>query len=366
MTATRRETELQKTPVAVSVISGAQIDRDRITSLEDVAHVAPSLVFISQQRGESYLSIRGTTTNNDAAGSNLGVSVFIDDVPSIGIGDNDPDLFDLASIEVLRGPQGTLFGRNVTGGAVIIHTLPPSFTPLVKTELTFAAPAMLELRALVTGPIVPDKLAGKLTLQVVDQNNYVPNAALNDETGGYTDYALRAQLLWTPTDYLNIHFGADYSRITGALRPRFLIGNFQPSLFNGVDYTKGLVYNNDVTNDGQNSYGDQTVGGGLVRAEYTMPWATLTSITGFRDVNAPIRFNELADPLNMDTINITQRDEQFTEEIHLTSPDSGRFTRIAGLFFLGARRHYVNVFDFPSLSWHADILCGPRIQLLTS
>jgi outer membrane receptor protein involved in Fe transport len=127
VTAERRETRLQDTPIAVSAISGDTIQSERLVNLSDVAARIPSITFDQVNRSESFISIRGTTIGNDAAGIDQGVSVFIDDVPTTGFGDNSPDLYDLQSVEVLRGPQGTLFGRNVTGGAVLLRTLPPSF-----------------------------------------------------------------------------------------------------------------------------------------------------------------------------------------------------------------------------------------------
>ena len=105
----------------------------------------PNVTYTQFSSQESYFSIRGTLINNNAAG-------WDDAVSATGLGDNDPDLFDLSSIEVLRGPQGTLFGRNVTGGAVVIHTMAPSFTPEARVQATYGSDNLAELRALATGP----------------------------------------------------------------------------------------------------------------------------------------------------------------------------------------------------------------------
>src|SRR5882757_2255713 len=126
VTAEKRDTKLQETPIAISYISGNAIENNRITDLADVALRVPNLTYTQFSTQESYFSIRGTLINNNAAGYDEAVSTFVDDVPATGLGDNDPDLCDLAGIEVLRGPQGTLFGRNVTGGAVVIRTLAPN------------------------------------------------------------------------------------------------------------------------------------------------------------------------------------------------------------------------------------------------
>src|SRR5258708_37954508 len=123
VTAERRESKLQDTPIAVSVIDGGEIQRERLINLNDIAAKVPSITFNQVNHFESFILIRGTTIGDDAAGIDQEVSVFIDEVPTTGFGDDSPDLYDLQSVEVLRGPQGTLFGRNVTGGAVLIRTV---------------------------------------------------------------------------------------------------------------------------------------------------------------------------------------------------------------------------------------------------
>src|SRR5215472_5577351 len=127
VTAERRETKLQETPVAVTVLTANKIEATRVVSLQDVAISVPNMTYTQFSTQESYFSIRGTLINNNAAGWDDAVATFIDDVPTTGLGDVNPNLFDLSSIEVLRGPQGTLFGRNATGGAIVINTLQPSF-----------------------------------------------------------------------------------------------------------------------------------------------------------------------------------------------------------------------------------------------
>jgi iron complex outermembrane receptor protein len=151
VTATRRETKLGDTPISMSVITADQIEHQRIVNFGDVELAVPNFVFTQVTRQETYFSIRGTGVDNDTPGSDAGVSVFIDGVPRTGVHDNNPDLFDLQGLEVLRGPQGTLFGRNTTGGAVIIHTIAPSFQPLFKGQLTYGSDNLIEVNGLATG-----------------------------------------------------------------------------------------------------------------------------------------------------------------------------------------------------------------------
>ena len=334
VTATKRDTKLEETPIAITVLSAETIERQRLYNFADVAITTPGLVFTSHGKQESYLSIRGTNQDNGAAGADQGVSVFIDDVPTTGVGDNNPDLFDLQSIEVLRGPQGTLFGRNVTGGAVVIHTLPPSFTPQIKAQATYGNYNLGEFRGFVTGPIVSEELAGKVTFEVRRQDGLIDNRFPNTKDFSTKVWAARTQLLYESDSNLRVLLGADYTHDTSPYKVQQLVGNFQPSLF------PHLYYGPDDTNQAYPSKGNSKTGGGVLRADYITPIGTLTSITGFRYVNALTNFSTTADPYNELIQLETQRDDQFTEELRIASPTQARFTWVSGLFYLNAKRRY--------------------------
>lgn len=339
VTAQRRETRLQDTPVSATVISAAKIEAQRIVNFSDLQIRVPSLTYTQVSHQEAYFSIRGTSIKNDAAGADLGVSVFVDDVPTTGIGDNDVDLFDLQSIEVLRGPQGTLFGRNVTGGAVLVHTSLPSFTPSVRGQLTYGSYNLMELRGLLTGPIVRDKLAGKFTFSLHRRDNYIPNVTLHDKNFGERLASGRAQLLWTPNTDVKVLLSADYSRDTSQSRVSRLLANFVPSVF------PTLQYGPNVTNQGFVPNGAVTIGGGLAKVDWRTGIGTLTSITGYRYVDEKLRYSAAGDPANQFLSTQTIKNRQFTEEVHLASPVDRPFTWLAGLFYLHSQRDQPHHFD---------------------
>jgi iron complex outermembrane receptor protein len=361
VTATRRETRLQDTPVAVSVVGGEAIRQQRLVNLVDIAAKAPSITFDQSSPSESFISIRGTTIGNDAAGIDQGVSVFIDDVPTTGFGDDSPDLYDLQSIEILRGPQGTLFGRNVTGGAVLIRTRPPSFQFSGQGTITYGSDNLFEAQSYITGPLVADKLAGKISFNIRRRDNYITNTALNNKTNGEDIASVRGQLLWTPTANFALTIGADYLDDTSQDKVQYLLGNFQPSLY------PPLAYGPNATNQGIVPSLDKKVGGGLVRAVWTLPFATLTSITGYRNVRTSTHFSTSGDPFNNIISDPKVRDDQFTEEVRLTSPGDPRFTWTVGAFFLHGRRAYLQTVAFDAtpgtflqfLGAHGNPCCLP-------
>src|SRR6266403_3481917 len=349
VTATRRPTYLEQTPIAITAFSGAEIDRQHTQDFSNLASVAPSLVFTAQSRQEAYPSIRGTTVGNDAPGSDLGVSVFIDDVPTTGVGDNDPNLFDLQSIEVLRGPQGTLFGRNVTGGALVVHTLPPDFTAHEKAELTYGNYNLAEGRGYVTGPLIDNTLAGKITFDVRRQDGFIDNRFLHDTTVSTRLWGTRAQLLWTPSDDLRVLAGVDYNSDTSPYKVQQLIGNFQPASF------PPLSYGPSDTDQGVNATGDSKTSGGFIRADYTMPVGILTSITGYRHADSRDFFSTSAEPFNEILQAYHVGADQLTEEIHFASPADRRFSWVTGLFFLNSNREGLKHYN---LNVQPNVLAG--------
>jgi iron complex outermembrane receptor protein len=237
VTAERRESKLEDTPIAVSVIEGGEIQRERLINLSDIAAKVPSFTFNQVNASESFISIRGTTIGNDAAGIDQGVSVFIDEVPTTGFGDDNPDLYDLQSVEVLRGPQGTLFGRNVTAGAVLIHTVPPSFTEEGRATVTYGSNNLMEAQGYDTGALVENVLAGKIAGDVRRRDDFLTNIALHDKTYGENLGSIRGQLLWTPSSDLRLLAGGDFLDDTSPGKTQWLVGNFQPSLFPTLSYS---------------------------------------------------------------------------------------------------------------------------------
>jgi iron complex outermembrane receptor protein len=347
VTATKRDTKLEETPIAITALTAETIEQQRLYNLSDIALTTPGLIFTPHSKQESYLSIRGTNQDNGAAGADQGVSVFIDDVPTTGVGDNNPDLFDLQSIEVLRGPQGTLFGRNVTGGAVVIHTLPPSFQPEIKAQATYGNYNLGEFRAYATGPLVSNVLAGKVTFEVRRQDGLIDNRFLDTKDFSTKVWAGRAQLLYVPDDDLRVLLGVDYTHDTSPYKVQQLAGNFQPSLF------PHLYYGANDTNQASPSKGNSKTGGAVARADYTTAIGTFTSITGYRYVKALTNFSTTADPYNELLQLETQRDDQITEELRFASTSSAKFKWVGGLFYLNTKRRYredLGVHVFPGVA----------------
>ena len=342
VTAERRTTPLQSTPVAETVFTAANLENNRIDTFADLSRYVPNLTYTQFSPQEAYISIRGTLINNNAAGWDDAVTTFIDGVPTTGLGDENPDLFDLAQIEVLRGPQGTLFGRNVTGGAIVIHTLAPSFDESGKLEVSYGNYNAVQVRGYVTGPI-DDTVAGKLSVSYNREDGPVRNVTLGDTTANIDEIDGRAQLLWEAASNLEVLVGGDYMHDESGGYPARLLANFEPALF------PTLSYDPNHTNQGYNGFDHRNIGGALARVTWTQPFAMITSITGYRDVDDKFPNNVLGDPANQLIQVNTVVNRQVSEEINVTSPTDQPLTWVAGLFYLHSNKRQggpvVSAFD---------------------
>jgi iron complex outermembrane receptor protein len=336
VTAQKRTSKLEETPIAVSAFTPDSIERNRIQGIDDIALRTPSVTFVQLNKGEAYISIRGTLVNTPGAGWDDSVTTFIDDVPMTGAGDNSPDLYDLASIEVLRGPQGTLFGRNVTGGAIVVHTQPPDFTEQGKAEVTYGSDNLAQLRGLWSGPLVGNQLAGKITLDIKHRDDYLSNVTLHDKTYGDSVGNGRGQLLWEPSDDIRVLFSGDYTHDQSSGKIVRLSGSLEPSLY------PNLTYDPDQTNQGKNSGTHKNILGLSARLDWDVPWGTLTSITGLRRLNNNTNWSRLGDPDNQALQTAIVANKQYTEELRVASASSGRLTWLGGLFYLHADKQEID------------------------
>jgi iron complex outermembrane receptor protein len=323
--------ELQETPLADTALTAATIEANRIQSLDEVALRAPNVVFTQFSSQESYFSIRGTLINNNAAGWDDAVATFIDDVPTTGLGDVNPDLFDLKSIEVLRGPQGTLFGRNATGGAVIIRTQPPSFTFGGKVEATYGSDNLAELRGLLTGPL-SSSVAGKVAIDLTHRDDYIKNVTLHDKTDGTDRMDLRGQLLWNASPEVNVLLSADYLRDRSGGYPTRLLANFVPALFPTLSYAP------DTTNQAINGFQHRDIAGLSARVTWDSSLGTFTSITGYRYVDGHFPNTVIGDPLNQLPTEGLIHDTQISQEFRLASKSEGPLTWVVGAFALQSKK----------------------------
>jgi len=222
VTATRKEENLSKVPVSVSAFTAARMDTLNIKSFADIAKFTPGVSFNADTHD---ISIRGI---DSTAGSST-TGIYIDDTPiqarNLGLNANNtlPAVFDLQRVEVLRGPQGTLFGAGSEGGTIRYITSQPSLTTysgMAHTELAFTQDGgpSYEGGVAVGGPVVPDKLGFRISGWIrrdggyVDSVNYQTLATTDKNANRVDTYVLRAAVTWAPTDNLKLTPSINYQR----------------------------------------------------------------------------------------------------------------------------------------------------------
>lgn len=211
VTATRREESLQKVPVAVSVISGKELDKQQRNSLETLVTQVPSVNFrAGASNKDTSLFVRGIGTVTTSPGVEPSVSTVIDGVVYSRPGQATLDLLDVDRIEVLRGPQGTLFGKNASAGVVNIVTKNPTSetSGYIDAYATNDGEQRIKLGA--SGTLIPEKLTANVSALLGNFDGNVDNLTTNQDVNGYKNYGFRTKFEYTPTDSLVLGFTADY------------------------------------------------------------------------------------------------------------------------------------------------------------
>ena len=272
VTARRRVERAQDVPIALSVVGGETIERIGATNITQFAQLTPTLVIRNNNARNTFANIRGLGSNSDQNdGLEIGVGFTIDDVYYGRIGAAQFDFIDLDRVEVLRGPQGTLYGKNTTAGAISITTRGPSFDPSFTGEATFGGQGYYQVRGSVTGPLVKDLAAVRLTVSDTHRDGALLNLYNGRRINDYDNFSARGQLLLTPAPNLSVRLIGDYSRQVSYSRIASVVGLF-------TTYANGARLNN-------NWLDRATRGGYTPRFDVNDPFARQV------DVNGPVQAN---------------------------------------------------------------------------
>lgn len=326
VTAQKRTQALEDVPIAISVIDRETLEKGRSHTLADVQQLVPNFSF--DRAGTATLSLRGIGGGGRNIGFDPRVGVYLD---GVYVGQSQAlnmPLFDIAQVDVLRGPQGYLFGRNTVAGAVNITTEAPS--PVFDYRLRAVAGNhdTAEFHGSVTGPL-GNSVSGKLSASHESRSGYTRNRFNGSYLDDLNRFSTRGQLRFETSEKLTIDVYGDYSRAD----ENTLVGQPTTGFFDvqipGLPLPKRQVDFNTTP------FIDVTLYGGSTNATYRMDNGhTLTSVTGYRDV-AQRRQND-TDYSNKDILHINFNDKfkQFSQELRLGSPDEGRARYVFGLYYL--------------------------------
>jgi iron complex outermembrane receptor protein len=357
VTATKREQTLQNVPISVSVTSTATVEQAHIVDLKDLQSVVPSLkVTQFQSAGQTNFTIRGFGNGNGNDGIESSVGVFVDGVYRSRSQSALDDLPEIERVEVLRGPQSTLFGKNVSAGAISIVTKKPSFTWGGKAEVSVGNYGLINPKATITGPI-SDTVAFRLSGSVNERDGYFNNVTTHSDVNGKNRWSIRGDLLFEPSSDFSIRILADASRIdevccgaetifvgkaTRAIKGLgFAVNTFDPATGLTTDlFDRNLVYNTAPNN--------RLTGKGISgQIDWDIGPAKLTSITAYRNQKNATTLD--VDFTGADISNETTANniKTFTQEFRLASDNDGPLSWLVGAFY-----------DHENLSTGRDIRYG--------
>ena len=214
VTARRREERAQEVPIALTVIGGEQLDDTNTYNIGQLTQQAPSVQLLSSNPRNTAITIRGIGASYGLANDGLeqGVGIYVDQVYYARPATATLDFVDLEQIEILRGPQGTLFGKNTTAGALNITTRDAAFTPSGTAEVTVGNLSFVQAKASITGPIIDEVLAGRLSIVSTRRDGALQNVRVGRDQNDQNSFAVRGQLLWTPTPQLTVRAYGDWNR----------------------------------------------------------------------------------------------------------------------------------------------------------
>src|SRR5690625_37344 len=353
VTANKRSEELKDVPMAVSALPGYQLDRENAFSFADYARQVPGLNIISSGEGQAQLVLRGVTSGG--AQSNATVGTYVDGVPygsstvySLGsILTPDIDPADLQRIEVLRGPQGTLYGSNTLGGLIKFVTTPPDTRhAAARVKLGYRSiaggGAGFDVHAMVNLPVKEDKLGLRVNAYHRDDPGYIDNVATGRSDVNQADVdGARAQLLWTPSDKVSVRLSAMAQNLDSA------------GLANsGVDVDPATLQ--PIHGDLEQSHAPTT---GLFKLKYRLyalsvnadlDWATLVSASSY----STLRLNMVGDatpaygpalgpvlgvPGAGFSVHQPVALDKYTQELRLQSPEERTLEWRVGVFYTHER-----------------------------
>ncbi len=324
-----RPERLSDVPDSITAFTAQDIERHRVERINRIASLTPNLRFSDDQEvGVSTLVIRGVRQNRGTG--QPPVSFRIDGISATNNLLTTQDLFDIASVDVLRGPQGALYGRNAIGGAVLITTNQPTATPEYGLRLTAADGEDYTVTGSASGPIGDDNLLYRAAFRWQDREGQLTNFYLDDQYVDFKESAsVRGRLVYTPSDKLTLDLRGQYQDQEGGS------GYFMPGSEGFLPLpppNPPLLFGNPTYEIQSNKIGESMVRSweASAKIDYDLGWATFSSISSFTEVDSAN--DQDLDQTLVEAIDIIVIDdsETFAQEFRLVSDSDDALRWVAG------------------------------------
>jgi iron complex outermembrane receptor protein len=370
VTARGRSERLLDVPIAVTAFDAQAIKDAKIDQVGDFIGLTPNVTIAqSESSGLSAISIRGVT---QVRNSEAPVAVVVD-----GVLQNNPrqfaqELIDITEIEVLRGPQGALYGRNATGGAIIITTRQPTNEVAGHLRAGYATGDEYLAEGSLSGPIMKDTLLFRIGGRFTNRQGYFDNITTGTKQDPYRDVSLNGLLKWTPASNLTVDLRGSLAHTRGgALDFRYQPANLAADgkSLNAANPFSSTADANLVdrtfysTNVGHDARDIDDIS---LKIDLALGWATLQSVTAYNRLEEFVSGDQVPYTASRNIYGIDGTQTQFidikavSEELRLTSPTTQRFRWMIGGYVLGTHRFISTTTGFDSGTGIARVEYAPR------
>jgi iron complex outermembrane receptor protein len=350
VSARRRDESAQDVPIALSVVGAEALEKTGNYTLTQIQQIVPSLQVFSFNPRNTNINIRGLGSNVSLTNDGLenGVGFYVDNVYYGRVGQTQFDLVDLQQIEVLRGPQGTLFGKNTTSGAINITSRKPSFDPEFSGEASVGDHGYYQLRASASGPVVDDLVAIRVSGATTERRGFLYNVTQRERAQDYSNWSVRGQLLITPDPDFEVRIIGDFSRqkqnhVLSVFADYFgtydngaaIPNNFAQRVSRFAGYSFPAIDPFARLGEADGHYQSNMDGYGVsAQVDWGLGPAKLTSITAYRwwDWNPANDGDSTSLPV-VTKAQQANRQRQFSQELRLASDSDGPVDYVVGAYY---------------------------------
>lgn len=354
VTARKREESVQDVPIAISVIGAQQIKDMKLANVDDIAGILPNVVNSGGGQGGDTFAIRGLSTTSNNPGFETGIGMYIDEVYIGRQFAFVTPIFDLQRIEVLRGPQGTLFGRNTIGGAISLTTLAPSDTFEASAQVSAGEYDLIEGGFRLSGPIGGNGFRASLSAQIRERDGFLKDFATGADYNGQSSINTRASFVFEPSDTVRIRAAVDYYEDDNADSMMDIRGGALAAA-DPYPVSKRRIGTNFK------SFGSRESLGGMVRLDADLGWTNLVSISALRRHETRGLLDQDFSVADISFTGRTEKQEQFSQEIRLQSPASASFTYVVGAYYF-----HEELDSITTANLGADVLGSPETAFTTA
>lgn len=359
VTATRRSASIQDVPISVTAL-GKELQESSLRRLDDIQSFTPNVYLRKHAAAPGGLSIaiRGISSNEYDKSFDPAIGVIMDGMVMGTASGSLLQNFDTKRVEVLRGPQGTLFGKNTTGGVVNVIRGDVTQEWGVDASVTMGDDGREDYKAVVNVPLIEDQLGLKIMGSNINSDGSIENATLNKDVGGDDIQTLGAAMYWTPTEnfnlklhYENFQDDSDIGIYSNGNTAGYFACDLEGALW-PVGCQSTDIADEDTVTGARNGTNDSETDVYIMTANWSLDAFTLTSITAYQDKDEHYLNNFDPSPADFLYLDYFNEWDQFSQELRITSEFSDEFQFVAGVYYWDVS--YEQVWDVGRLHYNLD------------